>query len=79
MAGLVPAIHVVPRDDQDVDARDKPGHDEFVGLTGRTGSALAGGERARCQSLVQESPNTVAGPLRRIRQRTVLPGAAVWA
>jgi hypothetical protein len=30
MAGLVPAIHVFSRGDQDVDARDQPGHDEFV-------------------------------------------------
>jgi hypothetical protein len=28
MAGLVPAIHVfIERDGEDVDARDKPGHD----------------------------------------------------
>jgi hypothetical protein len=31
MAGLVPAIHVFARDvKKDVDARDKPGHDELV-------------------------------------------------
>ena len=31
MAGLVPAIHVfLLSASQDVDARDKPGHDEFV-------------------------------------------------
>jgi len=30
MAGLVPAIHVEPLAGKDVDARDKPGHDEFV-------------------------------------------------
>jgi hypothetical protein len=28
MAGLVPAIHVLASEKQDVDARDKPGHDE---------------------------------------------------
>jgi len=28
MAGLVPAIHVLLRGKEDVDARDKPGHDE---------------------------------------------------
>jgi hypothetical protein len=28
MAGLVPAIHVFLAGVQDVDARDKPGHDE---------------------------------------------------
>ncbi|CCD95372.1 hypothetical protein BRAO375_4190002 [Bradyrhizobium sp. ORS 375] len=28
MAGLVPAIHVAPTAPDDVDARDKPGHDE---------------------------------------------------
>ncbi|RXG99634.1 hypothetical protein EAS62_00070 [Bradyrhizobium zhanjiangense] len=27
MAGLVPAIHVLPRRTKNVDARDKPGHD----------------------------------------------------
>jgi hypothetical protein len=32
MAGLVPAIHVFsPRTHQDVDARDKPGHDAVFG------------------------------------------------
>jgi hypothetical protein len=28
MAGLVPAIHVLSIGEKDVDARDKPGHDE---------------------------------------------------
>jgi len=28
MAGLVPAIHVLASSKKDVDARDKPGHDE---------------------------------------------------
>jgi hypothetical protein len=28
MAGLVPAIHVLAAAKKDVDARDKPGHDE---------------------------------------------------
>jgi hypothetical protein len=28
MAGLVPAIHVFVAEREDVDARDKPGHDE---------------------------------------------------
>jgi hypothetical protein len=28
MAGLVPAIHVLAPSKEDVDARDKPGHDE---------------------------------------------------
>jgi len=35
MAGLVPAIHVLSCGDQDVDARGKPGHDEFVDRSGR--------------------------------------------
>ena len=30
MAGLVPAIHVLPSGTKNVDARDKPGHDNFV-------------------------------------------------
>src|SRR5690349_9561620 len=30
MAGLVPAIDVLIQQGKDVDARDKPGHDEFV-------------------------------------------------
>ncbi|TWB01917.1 hypothetical protein FBZ96_103699 [Bradyrhizobium stylosanthis] len=29
MAGLVPAIHGLPHSTKNVDARDKPGHDEF--------------------------------------------------
>jgi len=28
MAGLVPAIHALPRSRKNVDARDKPGHDD---------------------------------------------------
>ncbi len=30
MAGLVPAIHDLSRGTENVDARDKPGHDEFA-------------------------------------------------
>lgn len=30
MAGLVPGIHVEPHSRMDVDARDKPGHDDDV-------------------------------------------------
>jgi hypothetical protein len=30
MAGLVPAIHVLTAEKKDVDARDKPGHDEIT-------------------------------------------------
>jgi len=30
MAGLVPAIHELSGGPKNVDARDKPGHDEFV-------------------------------------------------
>ena len=33
MAGLVPAIHVLPRATRNVDARDKPGHDDLQGTT----------------------------------------------
>ena len=29
MAGLVPAIHASTRDTKNVDARDKPGHDDL--------------------------------------------------
>jgi acyl-CoA dehydrogenase len=31
MAGLVPAIHVSPLGAKNVDARDKPGHDDLRG------------------------------------------------
>ncbi|WP_164936346.1 hypothetical protein [Bradyrhizobium nanningense] len=30
MAGLVPAIHALPRGKKNVDARDKPGHDDLL-------------------------------------------------
>jgi hypothetical protein len=30
MAGLVPAIHVLPHKKKDVDARDKRGHDDQI-------------------------------------------------
>jgi hypothetical protein len=38
MAGLVPAIHVLATEMKGVDARDKPGHDEFVEATGSLSS-----------------------------------------
>jgi hypothetical protein len=31
MAGLVPAIHVLPHGEEDVDARAKPAHDDKTG------------------------------------------------
>jgi hypothetical protein len=31
MAGLVPAVHALLHSKKDVDARDKRGHDEFMG------------------------------------------------
>ncbi|MET4065781.1 hypothetical protein ABID58_000555 [Bradyrhizobium sp. S3.2.6] len=30
MPGLVPGIHVLAADDEGVDGRDKPGHDEHI-------------------------------------------------
>ncbi len=32
MAGLVPAIHELPHGTKNVDARDKPGHDDLPGM-----------------------------------------------
>jgi hypothetical protein len=50
MAGLVPAIHVLARvRKKDVDARDKPGHDEInspdIAQHRLDGLALLGGQR----------------------------------
>jgi hypothetical protein len=44
MAGLVPAIHVFfcSGDHKDVDARDKPGHDETTYLTNKKAPAKPG-------------------------------------
>ncbi len=39
MAGLVPAIHALMRASKNVDARDKPGHDEECASIGMTRSA----------------------------------------
>ena len=36
MAGLVPAIHAFPRRAKNVDARDKPGHDDLLARIGST-------------------------------------------
>jgi hypothetical protein len=36
MAGLDPAIHVLTQRKQDVDARDKPGHDEKDSIAGES-------------------------------------------
>ena len=33
MAGLVPAIHALPQGTENVDARDKPGHDDAERVT----------------------------------------------
>jgi hypothetical protein len=45
MAGLVPAIHVfVASDQEDVDARDKPGHDEFSQFSKNPPSTVTGDE-----------------------------------
>jgi hypothetical protein len=41
MAGLVPAIHALPRSAKNVDARDKPGHDEIVDMPPKTAAGLA--------------------------------------
>ncbi|PSO16426.1 hypothetical protein C7G42_23125 [Bradyrhizobium sp. MOS003] len=39
MAGLVPAIHVLPHGTKNVDARDKPGHDDLcAGVPPQTAS-----------------------------------------
>jgi hypothetical protein len=32
MAGLVPALHALPHGEKNVDARDKPGHDDADGF-----------------------------------------------
>ncbi|SFI25914.1 hypothetical protein SAMN04487925_102449 [Bradyrhizobium sp. cf659] len=37
MAGLVPAIHALPRSEKDVDAQDKPGHDGARGCVREDG------------------------------------------
>jgi predicted MPP superfamily phosphohydrolase len=55
MAGLVPAIHVKQRARKDVDARDKPGHDEWSEARTQTryGSRLAYGHaRLKCDVVV---------------------------
>ncbi|GLR93304.1 hypothetical protein GCM10007858_09280 [Bradyrhizobium liaoningense] len=44
MAGLVPAIHAFPRSTKNVDARDKPGHDDLCKIQMRFPAAC--GERA---------------------------------
>jgi hypothetical protein len=41
MAGPVPAIHDLSRGTKNVDARDKPGHDEIVDIPPKTAAGLA--------------------------------------
>jgi hypothetical protein len=41
MAGLAPAIHAPPRGSKNVDARDKPGHDESTVSPPKTAAGLA--------------------------------------
>ncbi|SFJ09042.1 hypothetical protein SAMN05216525_11895 [Bradyrhizobium sp. Gha] len=40
MVGLDPAIHVSQRESKNVDAPDKPGHDESVGLSPKSATGL---------------------------------------
>ena len=42
MAGLVPAIHVYKTRRKDVDARDKPGHDERKKAPAKPGPSISG-------------------------------------
>ena len=48
MAGLVPAIHDLCRGTKNVDARDKPGHDEFVARAPHTQNAADVAVRRIC-------------------------------
>jgi len=41
MAGLVPAVHVLPRGTKNVNARDEPGHDDFRKFTRRAGTGAS--------------------------------------
>jgi hypothetical protein len=47
MPGLVPAIHVVPSLPNDVDGRDKPGHDDME--TGERTTPMISCDRAACK------------------------------
>ena len=53
MAGLVPAIHALLRSTKNVDARDKPGHDDLVNCTHR---AHAGG----CEASLSRTPAAIS-------------------
>jgi hypothetical protein len=53
MVGLVPAIHVFGRGKEDVDARDKPGHDEWEG-------AVIARSEATTQSIVPYAERWIA-------------------
>ncbi|MBR0961453.1 hypothetical protein [Bradyrhizobium japonicum] len=44
MAGLVPAIHALPQETKNVDARDKPGHDEIADIPPKTVAGMAPGD-----------------------------------
>jgi adenylate cyclase len=75
MAGLVPAIHGLYRGAKNVDARDKPGHDEFVAPADRINMSrmharlalalLARGDhqgaRAEAECSLDHCPNLAAG------------------
>jgi hypothetical protein len=41
MPGLVPGIHVLPQKKQDVDGRDKPGHDGNLYFTARSAGEIS--------------------------------------
>jgi hypothetical protein len=78
MAGLVPAIHVFcfpPRSFKDVDARDKPGHDELAtsSVFKRSGNRFASNqESGACFDSIETGSSSVAAttPLRYASIRT---------
>ncbi|MDD1533516.1 hypothetical protein C7U89_04130 [Bradyrhizobium sp. WBOS4] len=45
MAGLVPAVHALLRPPKNVDARDKPGHDDFSWISTYDSPAASGAAR----------------------------------
>ena len=74
MAGLVPAIHIfLAERKQDVDARDKPGHDDLLG--GRESSSgefqqmrvVTDEERAQQFRIISPDRGRDARPLRKLR------------
>ncbi len=77
MAGLVPAIHALPRSTKSVDARDKPGHDDLLNVCDCLPQAGEGAHLLRSRTRTKLIPPGLS--VSRLQFAEALPALAVEA